>query len=37
MSQSRRDFLKVSATGVAALSQVAYVFGSPVAPNVEFL
>jgi len=35
MSQSRRDFLKLSAAGVAALSQGTYVFGSPVAPNSE--
>ena len=35
MSQSRRDFLKVSAAGVAALSQGAHAFGSPVAPKGE--
>src|SRR5260370_23042666 len=35
MFQSRRDFLKVSAAGVAALSQGTYLFGSPVAPNSE--
>ena len=35
MSQSRRDFLKMSAAGVAALSQRKYVFGSPVAPSGE--
>jgi len=33
MSQSRRDFLKVSAAGVAVLSQTAYGFGLPVAPR----
>src|SRR5258708_30873025 len=35
MSQSRRDFLKISAAGVAALSQTRYVLGSPVAPSGE--
>ena len=35
MSQSRRDFLKVSAAGVAALSQRAYAFGVPAAPKGE--
>ena len=35
MSQSRRNFLKVSAAGVAALSQGAHAFGSPVAPKGE--
>jgi len=33
MSQSRRDFLKASAAGVAVLSQTAYGFGLPVAPR----
>jgi hypothetical protein len=33
MSRSRRDFLKVSATGVAVLSQTAYRFGLPAAPK----
>src|SRR5258708_3686606 len=35
MSQSRRDFLRMSAASVAALSQRKYVFGSPVAPSSE--
>jgi len=35
VSQSRRDFLKVSAAGVAALSQGAYAFGVPAAPKGE--
>src|SRR5260370_7595875 len=35
MFQSRRDFLKVSDAGVAALSRGTYLFGSPVAPNGE--
>ena len=35
MSQSRRDFLKVSAAGVATLSQGAYAFGVPAAPKGE--
>jgi hypothetical protein len=33
MSQSRRDFLKVSAASVAVLSQKAYTFGLPAAPK----
>ena len=35
MSQSRRDFLKVSAAGVVALSRGAYAFGVPAAPKGE--
>lgn len=35
MSQSRRDFLKVSAAGVAALSRGAYAFSVPAAPKGE--
>ena len=35
MSQSRRNFLKVGAAGVAALRQGAHAFGSPVAPKGE--
>jgi glucosylceramidase len=35
MSQSRRDFLKVSAAGVAALSHGAFAFGSGAPPNGE--
>jgi len=32
MSQSRRDFLKISAAGVTVLSQKAYSFGLSAAP-----
>jgi hypothetical protein len=35
VSQSRRDFLKVSAAGVAALSQGVYAFGLSAAPKGE--
>ena len=35
MSQARRDFLKVSAAGVVALSRGAYAFGVPAAPKGE--
>ena len=35
MSQSRRDLLKVSAAGVAALSHGVYAFGSSAPPNGE--
>ena len=35
MSQSRRDFLKLSAAGMAILSQGVRAFGSPAAPMGE--
>ena len=35
MSQSRRDFLKLSAAGIAALSPGVRALGSPIAPRGE--